>query len=131
MTKGRPSVGQMHEHVVSLLQEYEIICNRIARPTRAYASFELWEVWIPHIKSPISYVSALHEIGHIMGRHRASRRRMVRERDAWRWAKAHALIWTGPMEKHRRVSLAWYETSIAAGRISPLCKFAEMTERQA
>jgi len=61
------------------------------------------------IWSAISYATALHEIGHILGRHQRSPDTLVRERWAWRWAKENALIWTPAMEKHCSVSLAWYE----------------------
>jgi hypothetical protein len=114
------SVEEMHSHIMGPVEKFEITYSFIARPTRARAAFELWEIWIPHIKSPISYATALHEIGHIKGRYRTSRHRMVRERDAWRWAKTNALIWTDTMERHSQTSLVWYETQIAAGRISPL-----------
>jgi hypothetical protein len=55
----------------------------IARPTKAMVSYEFEEIWIPKIKSRISYATALHELGHIRNGHRASRWRIVRERDAW------------------------------------------------
>ena len=85
------------------------------------ASYELEEIWILKIKSLNSYATALHEIGHILGRHRASRYLMVRERDAWRWAKANALIWTETMERQRDQALAWYEARIKAGCLSKIC----------
>jgi hypothetical protein len=97
---------QMHDHIMSLIEQYDIICHWVARPPKAHAFWELEEVWIPKIKSQISYVTALHEIGHLRGRHRASRWRMVRERDAWRWAKSHALIWTDTIERQIEESLA-------------------------
>jgi hypothetical protein len=110
----KPSVAQMRAHIMGLIEEYGLIYSLV--PIKAaQASYELEEVWIPPIKSSGSYAVALHEIGHCRGSHRASRVRMVRERNAWAWAKSHALIWTEAMERHRVASLAWYETQIKIG----------------
>jgi hypothetical protein len=45
------------------------------------------EVRTSPIRSAISYATALHEIGHILGRYQDSRRSLVRERWAWQWAR--------------------------------------------
>jgi hypothetical protein len=106
---------EMHRHVMALLERYHIIYSWCRRPKDARAVFytaageEFHEVWIMPIRSAISYATALHEIGHILGRHQRSPDTLVRERWAWRWAKENALIWTPAMEKHCSVSLAWYE----------------------
>jgi len=106
---------EMHRHVMALLERYNIIYSWCRRPKDARAVFytaageEFHEVWIMPIRSAISYATALHEIGHILGRHQRSPDTLVRERWAWRWAKENALIWTPAMEKHCSVSLAWYE----------------------
>ena len=42
----------------------------------------------------LSYATAMHEIGHILGRYQNSRRVMVRESWAWVWARRNALMWT-------------------------------------
>jgi hypothetical protein len=107
----------MQAHAMGLIEKHTRIYSLV--PIRAaQASYELGEVWIPPIKSSVSYAVALHEIGHICGRHRASRYRMVRERDAWSWAKTNALGWTETMERHRDASLAWYEAQIKIGSVS-------------
>ena len=54
------------------------------------------------IEFRISYASALHEIGHLRGRHQRSSSTLVRERWAWEWARANALIWTPAMENSAR-----------------------------
>jgi antirestriction protein ArdC len=106
---------EMYRHVMDLLERYNIIYSGCRRPTEARTVFytaageEFHEVWITPIRSAISYATALHEIGHILGRHQRSPDTLVRERWAWRWAKENALIWTPAMEKHCSVSLAWYE----------------------
>jgi hypothetical protein len=69
---------------------------------------ELLEVVIPPVKSAISYATALHEIGHILGRHQQSAVTMARERWAWRWAQKNALVWKPAMERNRLASLARY-----------------------
>jgi hypothetical protein len=106
---------EMHRHVMDLLERYDIIYSWCRHHTEARAVFlcrageEFKEVQIPPIRSAISYATALHEIGHIKGRHQRSPDTLVRERWAWRWAKENALIWTPAMEKNCSVSLAWYE----------------------
>lgn len=45
---------------------------------------------------------------------------MVRERDAWRWAKAHALHWNERLDKQAADCLVWYERRIAEGKMSKL-----------
>ena len=70
---------------------------------------ELLELQLPAVRSAVSYATALHEIGHVKGRHQKSRSVMVRERWAWRWAKENALIWTSAMDRSATKALAWYE----------------------
>jgi hypothetical protein len=70
---------------------------------------ELLELQLPTVRSAVSYATALHEIGHVKGRHQKSRSVMVRERWAWRWARENALIWTDAMERSATKALAWYE----------------------
>jgi hypothetical protein len=65
------------------------------------------EIWLAPIRSSISYATALHEFGHILGRHQKSRNELVRERWAWEWARRSALYWTPAMERHASKALAW------------------------
>ena len=60
------------------------------------------------VRSPRSYATALHEIGHILGRHQRSQAVLVRERWAWHWAKRNALQWTPEMRRHA----AWCITDL-------------------
>ena len=57
------------------------------------------EIRLPRIRSIVSYAIALHEIGHIRGRHQRSCSVMVRERWAWQWARENALSWLPAMER--------------------------------
>ena len=93
------SVAQMREHVDALLCEHDIIVWIVKRPDRAFALSDPSEVFIPVVRSVISYATALHEIGHVLGRHQDSRRSLVRERWAWAWARRNALIWTPRMDR--------------------------------
>jgi hypothetical protein len=98
---------QMQSHVMQLLEEHDIRYSWARRPVDAWAAIEVCEVHIPHIRSAISYATALHEIGHIKGRFQWGKNRMTKERWAWRWAEKNALVWTARMEADRRDSLAW------------------------
>ena len=98
----------MLEHVVGLLERYDICYDWCKTPRQAHAIRVAEEVLIAPIKSEVSYAAALHEIGHLRGRYQTSPKVMVREAWAWRWAKANALAWTPRMEKDRAASLAWY-----------------------
>jgi hypothetical protein len=62
----------------------------------------------------VTYAVALHEIGHIKGRHQDSRRCIVRERWAWDWAKRNAFVWTPRMARCAAESLQWYADGHAA-----------------
>jgi hypothetical protein len=67
------------------------------------------EVRIPPIKSPACYAVALHEIGHVKGRFQLSKKLMVREQWAWRWARDNSLTWTAAMEREWQACLRRYE----------------------
>jgi len=100
-------VLKMHEHVELMLKEFEL--NYYPRRRGAFAIREADEVQFPPVRSTRSYAAALHEIGHMRGKHQSSKSVMVRERWAWRWAKQNALVWTQGMENTRRSGLAAYE----------------------
>ena len=103
------SITDLREHVERLVEENQIaIVGWVKRPTRAYSCTEGSEIWIAPIRSRVSYATAMHEIGHILGKHQSSKDVMVRERHAWRWAKKHARVWTDAMERNVEKSLAWY-----------------------
>jgi hypothetical protein len=98
----------LQEHVASICAQHDIPVQQCARLSRCRAWYGAEEIMIAPIKSPISYAVALHEIGHILGRHQRSRRVLVRERWAWEWARRNAVSWTPAMEKCARKSLEWY-----------------------
>jgi antirestriction protein ArdC len=111
----RVTVADMWAHVQELASAHEIsVCTHwIKRCDRAYALREadggFDEIQIPPIRSTISYATALHEIGHILGQHQSSRHSLVRERWAWRWARENAIAWTPAMERSAALALAYCE----------------------
>ena len=110
----------MHEHVTSLCRKYEITYIWCRYPYHAWSSSGTREISIPPIKSHVSYATALHEIGHILGRHQQSDDLMVRERWAWEWAKHNAIEWTYGMENFAFRCLDFAaETSTRARNIIP------------
>ncbi len=103
------NVESMRTHIDALICQRDIIVKWLKRPGgMAYALAELGEIWITPIKSVVSYSTALHEIGHVLGRFQTSNRCLVRERWAWTWAEENALIWTPPMQRNRERCMGWY-----------------------
>jgi len=101
------SVGDMRKHVADLCERHNILCSP-SYGRHAYAIREVQEICIPPIKSPVSYATAMHEIGHILGHHQNSKRVLTREHWAWDWARSNALFWTAAMERSRTRSVDWY-----------------------
>ena len=95
-----PSVAAMHEHFTALIEEHQIVHYQTRSTTRAWSLREAEEIHTPPVKTWKSYITALHEIGHLLGRHQLSQHVMVRERWAWRWARQHALVWAPRMERY-------------------------------
>jgi hypothetical protein len=93
---------------MGFVESREIIVHYCSRTDRVFSVLEAWETTIPPIKTAISYATAMHELGHLLGRFPHSASTMVRERWAWRWAEHNALIWTSRMARHRDESLEWY-----------------------
>lgn len=81
MGSRQPSLEEMRQHAACLLEEHEIQYH--PRSRGACAMLEAWEVQFPPVKSDLSYATALHEIGHLLGRFQTSASTMVRERWAW------------------------------------------------
>jgi hypothetical protein len=106
---------EMREHIdlICTSHEHDLNIFRCDLLHQAQAIREFDEVTIPQVKSSVSYAVALHEFGHLFGYHQNSRRVMVRERGAWRYARINALQWTPAMERHMANSLAWYEPRAA------------------
>jgi hypothetical protein len=55
------------------------------------------------------YVSALHELGHILGKHQGQESSTLKkELYAWIWAKENALVWTDTAERIMRQAMDSY-----------------------
>lgn len=55
------------------------------------------------------YVSALHELGHILGRFQSwEKSRLTRELWAWVWARQNALVWTETADRIMRQAMDSY-----------------------
>jgi hypothetical protein len=98
------TIARTRAHIRRLCETHAIEIN-YGQPS---ASYELREIWIRPVRSDRSYATALHEIGHVLGRHRLSRVMLVRERWAWDWARRNALRWTPTMQRHARRCLRSY-----------------------
>jgi hypothetical protein len=122
MTRQSLTVKEMQQHVDKLCERHEIHVWWRRDHRGGYAAREHNFVSIPPIKSAITYAIALHEIGHLLGRHQRSRSRLVRERWAWAWARRNAIKWTPAMERTMRSSLDWY----AQRSWPPIKTFAEL-----
>lgn len=90
----------MRRHVRQLCSEHNISIRLRENYPRASASAKLRMIWIPEVRSPITYAKALHEIGHVVCRHTNDLERniLTREGEAWVWARDNALVWTDTMQ---------------------------------
>ncbi len=123
-----------HRHIEGLCRKHDIRwwrdCSRQSQSRGVVnPAHDIAEIHTTPIRSAISYASALHEIGHVLGRHQNSRRIMVREVWAWRWARAHAMTWTPAMERSRQNALAWYAPR--ADRYDAKCRAEMQKEMEA
>jgi hypothetical protein len=76
-----------------------------------WADAETGTVYLHPIKSEKAYASALHEIGHIRtGRFDNT---LTEERQAWKWARANAIVWTPTMQGEADRCLGNYATDEA------------------
>jgi antirestriction protein ArdC len=101
------TLTEMQRHIASLCEATEILVSYGAQ--KAWGSYQLREIYVPHVKSARSYATALHEIGHILGRHQTSEVVLVRERWAWEWARRNAIEWTSVMQRHSEWCLEYYK----------------------
>jgi hypothetical protein len=101
---------EMHRHILHLLKHHRIRHSR-SQSRAGGAWIVAREVCnILPVTSEVSYATALHEIGHILGRDQESRFVVERERGAWDWARQEASTWTPAMEQESSRLLAEYET---------------------
>jgi hypothetical protein len=101
------SIKDMRRHILALCKRHGIAVGYSRHEAYATTRYRDKIVIYP-IKSEVAYSIALHEIGHILGRHQTSLRVLVKEEWAWRWARKHAIVWTQAMERDRLDSMAYY-----------------------
>ena len=112
--KKPPTAVEMRRHIARLCADNAITHYTHPRRTgEAGASPEEREIRTPPVRSAATYAVAMHEIGHVLGRHQRSRKTMVAERWAWRWARENAIAWTDRMERQAARALASYAPAAA------------------
>jgi hypothetical protein len=108
--------SQMREHVERVIEENKITYRPVERIQQSRCSpwraGERPVVQFVPVWSALTYAVALHELGHALGRHVNHVDDIVRERDAWDWARANAIAWTPKMERlaamcMRRANKKW------------------------
>jgi len=120
MLKQAIGVEDMRRHVAQLTSGFPPDADvRISRVRELHQANVLkddygnvLELWLPPVRSEVSYAVALHEIGHIKGRYQKSVDMLVREQAAWQWARDNALVWTPQMERRAAEALAWIEARL-------------------
>jgi len=120
MLKQAIGVEDMRRHVAQLTSGFPPDADvRISRVRELHQAKMLkddygnvLELWLPPVRSDVSYAVALHEIGHIKGRYQKSVDMLVREQAAWQWARDNALVWTPQMERRAAEALAWVEARL-------------------
>ena len=120
MLKQAIGVEDMRRHVAQLTSGFPPDADvRISRVRQLHQAKVLkddyengLEVWLPPVRSEVSYAAALHEIGHIKGRDQKSLDVLVREQAAWQWARDIALVWTPLMERRAAEALTWIEARL-------------------
>jgi hypothetical protein len=75
--------GGYRQHIQSLAREHDVEIV-IRKGSRGRASRRQRLIKIPAVRGQVSYLVALHELGHIVGRY--PKLRHDREVAAWRWA---------------------------------------------
>jgi hypothetical protein len=97
-----PNASALRQHVEELCSKTGIARQghifASAGRDRALAYGTHLVIQFPTVRGPASYATALHEIGHCLGRHQ-DKSEIQRGAAAWLWARRHALIWTPAMAK--------------------------------
>jgi hypothetical protein len=100
-------------HIETLLAQYGIEVDW-RDSTRARSWRKSRRVRLCRVKTAITYATALHEIGHVVGHQ--SGRRIDKEAQAWRWAETNAIEWREPMMRHAARCIRSYLVAAARGK---------------
>ncbi len=66
-------------------------------------------ILIKPIKSTITYVLCLHELGHLLSKKALkARQELMCEAYAWQWAERNAIVWNDVARRHRDMCLKMY-----------------------
>jgi hypothetical protein len=89
--------GVLETHVLELAGaagiELEFSTTRRARALRPSPSRgRCARIVVSPVRGQVSYLVALHELGHLLSRGNRSMRQLEREADAWRWALDRSLV---------------------------------------
>jgi hypothetical protein len=115
-------VKDMRQHVEQPCRAHDIDWRPLLKPSTDAFAISLAdceqldiprEIVTPPIRGPVGYATALHEIGHYLGRYQRSRCEIIRETWAWKWARSNALVWTAAMEL---CATSWLARCAARGR---------------
>lgn len=112
MTREKVKRIDMALHVQELCAEHRITVRYqklSARVPQYWANPNKREIQIRPTKNTGYYVSALHEIGHIVGlKQEPHNDTLTKELWAWIWAKENALVWTETAERIMREAMDSY-----------------------
>lgn len=85
------------QHIYQLAREHNVeVREHASRLDDSYAQTELRYLYVPPINSQLTYMAALHELGHLASGHVGSailppRDILRQEGEAWQWALAHTM----------------------------------------
>jgi len=102
----------MANHFAELAAEHRITVKfTLADPNQGayFARRDSRMISTRPIRNTGFYISALHEIGHIVGPDQGGSR-LKAEWGAWRWAKENAIVWTDTAERVMKRALTSYCT---------------------
>ena len=156
-----PLFERLNAHAVTLALQYRLRVIR-REDGGGCADAERRTIWTPAVVNEAAYAVFLHEVGHAVDPQADSRQyadavimavpgtpsalvSMQGEIHAWRWAVAHALVWTVAMQNRMYEGLLgyagrgstreqrfqmWSALTVAAGRIADGC-WADVDDKRA
>lgn len=105
----------MRWHILELCKKHNIECFESAPSGKGKAWMAARKIQIGKVSSVISYIVALHEIGHVMDTENTD----IQEREvfAWDWAIQNTLVWNERCREKMEQCLASYVIGFAKKRI--------------
>ena len=111
-------LADLNRHAVDLMAQHGVTARR-ATDTRGLADPEGRSITTPAVTDEATYAVCLHELAHVVDPDADSRQyphhiaggcriAVGGELGAWRWAHAHAKVWTQPMQDRMYASLLSY-----------------------